>query len=211
MNILTFLLFFYLSDNPPGTIKVKDYYVDKTEILNIHWLEYLHHQRQTLDSTEMLEHLPDSANGWYAMPANRFKPIVFITYEQAINYCEWRSKIVSERIGKKVTYRLPTMAEWQDIATEILEADLKQQEKELKETKERIENKAGEYMLLDREKTKSRVYDLFDNVTEMTQDKGVAMGANNYELTDLKSNVTRWVKYDSPNAYLGFRCIAEIE
>lgn len=211
MNILTFILLFSLSDNPPGTIKVKNYYVDKTEILNIHWLEYLHHKGQELDSTEMLKLLPDSANGWYAMPADRFKPIVMITYEQAVDYCEWRSSVVSDRIGKKVIYRLPTMAEWQDIASEILETDLKQQERDLKETKERIEKNSGKYLLIDREKTKSSVYDLFDNVTEMTQDKGVAMGANNYELTDLKTNITKWVKYDSPNAYLGFRCIAEIE
>jgi formylglycine-generating enzyme required for sulfatase activity len=211
MNIFTFILFFSLSDNPPGTIKVKNYYVDKTEIQNIHWLEYLHHRAQQSDSTEMLKFLPDSANGWYAIPANRYKPIVMITYEQAVDYCTWRSNVVSERIGKRVTYRLPSMAEWQDIATEIIKTDLKQQEKDFKETKAKVEKNAGEYLLINREKTKSRVYDLFDNVTEMTHDKGVAMGANNYELTDLKTNLTRWVKYDSPNAYLGFRCIAEME
>jgi formylglycine-generating enzyme required for sulfatase activity len=211
MKILTFILLFSLSDNPPGTIKVKNYYVDQTEILNIHWLEYLHHKGEELDSTEILKLLPDSANGWYAIPANRYKPIVMITYEQAIDYCAWRSNVVSERIGKKVTYRLPSMAEWQAIAEEVIKTDLKQQEKDLKETKERIEKDAGEYLLIDREKTKSRVYDLFDNVTEMTQDKGVAMGANNYELTDLEANIKRWVKYDSPNAYLGFRCVAEME
>ena len=210
-TILTFILLFSLSDNPPGTIKIKNHLVDKTEIQNIHWLEYIYYKGQELDSIEMQKLLPDSSNLWYSIPDNRFKPIVLITYEQALDYCVWRSKAVSERTGKKVTYRLPTTNEWKEIAEEIINTDLKQIEKELEEAKKLIKKDSTQYNLVNSEKPKSRVYNMFDNVTEMTLEKGTAMGSSNYELTNPKANLTRLIKYSSPNTYLGFRCVAEIE
>ncbi len=210
-TMLTFILLLSLNDNPPGTIKIKTYFVDKTEIQNIHWLEYIYHKGQELDSIEILKLLPDSSNFWYAIPENRFKPIVLITYEQALDYCAWRSKVVSERIGKKITYRLPTTTEWNDIAEELIKTNLKQIEKEIQETTKVVKKDSTQYILTDNEKPKSRIYNLFDNVTEMTLEKGIAMGSNNYELTDPKTNLTRLIKYDSPNTYLGFRCVAEME
>lgn len=209
--ILTFVLLFNLNNNPPGTIKVKNYFVDKTEIQNIHWLEYIYHKGQTLDSIEIQKLLPDSTNFWYSIPENRFKPIVLITYEQALDYCQWRSQVVSEKIGKKVTYRLPTKIEWKDIVEELIKYDVKHIEEEIKEAKQKIKKDTTQYTLIDREKPKARVYDLFDNVTEMTFEKGIAVGSNNYDLTDPQTNMTRLIRYNAPNIYLGFRCIAEIE
>lgn len=210
-TILTFILLFSLNENPPGTIKIKNHFVDKTEIQNIHWLEYIYHKGQEMDSVQLQKILPDSSNFWYSIPDNRYKPIVLITYEQALDYCVWRSKVVSERIGRKVTYRLPTTTEWKDIAEEIFKTDLKQIEKELEETRKIIKKDSTQYTLIEREKPKSRIYNMFDNVTEMTFEKGIAMGSNNYELADPKVNLTRLIKYDSPNTYLGFRCVAEME
>jgi formylglycine-generating enzyme required for sulfatase activity len=210
-TILTCILLFSLNGNPPGTIRIKNHFVDKTEIQNIHWLEYIYHKGQELDSIEIHKLLPDSSNSWYAIPDNRFKPIVLITYEQALDYCAWRSEVVSKRIGIKVTYRLPTITEWKDIAEELIKTDLKQVEKELEATKKIIKKYSGQYILTDREKPKSKIYNMFDNVSEMTLEKGIAIGSNNHELTDLNTNLTRLIKYDSPNKYLGFRCVAEIE
>lgn len=209
--ILTFVLLFNLNNNPPGTIKVKNYFVDKTEIQNIHWLEYIYHKGQTLDSIEIQKLLPDSTNFWYSIPENRFKPIVLITYEQALDYCQWRSQVVSEKIGKKVTYRLPTKIEWKDIVEELIKYDVKHIEEEIKEAKQKIKKDTTQYTLIDRERPKAKVYDLFDNVTEMTSEKGIAVGSNNYDLTDPQKNMTRLIRYNAPNIYLGFRCIAEIE
>src|SRR6478736_5583225 len=104
ISILTLILFFNLNRNPPGTIKIKNYYVDKTEIQNIHWMEYIF-QKGKEDSTDVQKLLPDPENSWYSMPENRHKPIVLITYEQALEYCAWRSKAVSGRLGKKIKYR----------------------------------------------------------------------------------------------------------
>ena len=211
ITIWTLILLFSSIDNPPGTIRIKDHFVDRTEIQNIHWLEYIHYKSQEIDSIEVKKLLPDSSNVWYSIPDNRYKPIVLITYEQALDYCAWRSKVVSERIGKKVTYRLPTTAEWKDIAEEIIRIAPKQIKKELEETKQTVKKDSGQYILIDREKPKTRIYDMFGNVTEMTLEKGIAMGSNNYELADTKTNLTKLIKYNSANTYLGFRCVAEME
>lgn len=42
-----------------------------------------------------------------------------ISYEQATAYCEWRSKVVSKKLDKEIIYRLPTQAEWKEIATQV--------------------------------------------------------------------------------------------
>lgn len=210
-TIFTFILLFNLNKYPPGTIKIKTLLVDKTEILNIHWMEYLYYKRQELDANRFKKLLPDSSNIWYTNPEHRFKPVALITYEQALDYCTWRSKAVSEKLGKKITYRLPTIAEWKEIAEEVMKNDLKRIEKALEETKKRIRKDSTQYLLNEIAKPKSRIYNMFDNVSEMTLEKGIAMGSNNYELTDAKANLTRLIKYNSPNAYLGFRCVAEME
>ncbi len=209
--ILSFILFFSVESNPPGTIKIKDYYVDKTEILNIHWLEFIHQKSKELNSEEIKEIIPDSSNTWYALPSNRYKPIVLITYEQTEAYCSWRSEMVSRRTGRKVTYRLPTPAEWKEIAGEVLQWDLKQVEKELRMVHRKVEKNSGRYLLLDRINPKERIYDIFWNVSEMTLEKGIAMGSNNNELAALQTNLIREFYYSSVDKFIGFRCVAEVE
>ena len=117
MNIfLTFLLLLNTVDNPPGTLKIRGIYVDKTEISNIGWIEFLTSVDQTFDSVTVSRFLPDSSNVWFTDIDKKYQPIVLITYEQALAYCKWRSIVVSENLGRKVTYRLPTPQEWQKIA-----------------------------------------------------------------------------------------------
>src|SRR5690606_32449531 len=81
---------------PPGTIKVKDYYVDQFEMTNIDWLEFLHYKKQEVDSVAYQKLLPDSTNTWYTLKEHRFDPLVLVTYEQALEYCKWRSAVVSK-------------------------------------------------------------------------------------------------------------------
>lgn len=210
-TLLFYSLMFIIDQNPVGTIKINHHYVDKTEILNIHWIEYIHHRRQELDSVDVQKLFPDSSNHWYSQPAYRFKPIVLITYEQALDYCAWRSKVVSERVGKKITFRLPTSTEWKEIAVELIKNDLKDIEKESKKIKKLGNTKTPNYILMAIEKPKSKVYHFFNNVTEMTLTKGIAMGSNNHEILNNTTNLVEVVKYDGPHPYLGFRCIAEFK
>lgn len=194
---------------PPGTIKVGGFYVDKTEILNIHWLEYQYYLKQELDESEYWKISPDSSNTWYDALDRRYEPIVLINHRQANDYCEWRSRVVSEKQGFNITYRLPTPEEWNLIAEAILNEKEDKILKSLSKLKKKLDKSKGEYFLQSRESPRNHLYDLFSNVTEMTAIKGIAKGGNNYELLDPK-NLKTIIKYTQANPYLGFRCIAEI-
>ena len=54
--MIAFLFFNILlsfDHTPPGTARVKNYFVDKKEIQNIDWLEFLYYKRFELDSSEI--------------------------------------------------------------------------------------------------------------------------------------------------------------
>lgn len=213
--ITYFLLFLSLTfdECPPGTTKVKNYYVDKTEILNIHYLEFINHKKIHLDSIEIKKFIPD---GLKTLPLNKenwYKPVVMISYEQAIAYCDWRSKVVSNKLDKKITYRLPTLAEWKDIATQIYSD--RHTRKDIKITKRKLAwYKVTPIALESRfreAKNTNRVFNMFDNVSEMTSEKGIAIGPNNTNLNNWESKLSQIVEYKSKQPYIGFRCIAEIQ
>ena len=46
------------------------------------------------------------------------------------------------------------------------------------------------------------------NVSEMTSQKGVAMGGN-YELLSTQINLKKSIEYEKSERWLGFRCVAE--
>jgi formylglycine-generating enzyme required for sulfatase activity len=211
-TLLALLLLFSNPQTPPvGTVKVKQYYVDQIEVMNIHWIEFLNYKQKELDSVAYQALLPDSANFWYTSRENFLKPITLITYEQAVAYCAWRSEVVSKNSGRKVTYRLPTAAEWQEIADEILKDDADKTEKELKNIRKKTTRKPEQYAVHERNPKKPAVYDLFSNVSEMTMEKGISMGANNHNLTTSLPDPKQLYTYSSPGSYLGFRCIAEVD
>jgi len=212
--MVTFLSIFFLLNikcAPPGTIKIKNYYIDKTEIQNIHWQEYVWQKNKKKDTKEAPTNPSDTLKLWYQRVENPYKPVCYLTYEQALDYCKWRSEFVSASLNKKVTYRLPSREEWREIAAEVVRINSKQTKRDLIKTKNKIKWNTGKYVLIETERPRNRVYHMFDNVTEMTSEKGIAMGANNYELTTIETNLNRTIKYGKPNSYLGFRCIAEIE
>lgn len=118
---------------PPNTIRFSsDLYIDKTEIANIHWLEYLHYLEKDSGKVYYKNALPDTSV-WLAYgdslrwkhylryPAYRYFPVVGVTQAQAINYCRWRSEVVSAKISSEsevsFVYRLPSEAEWNRAAS----------------------------------------------------------------------------------------------
>lgn len=97
---------------PPGTMEISsNLYLDKTEITNFNWLEYLYWvERYYGDkSPEYQNALPDE-NVWSKLNENYFKygpsylhhpayrdyPVVGVSYNQAINFSKWRSDRVME-------------------------------------------------------------------------------------------------------------------
>lgn len=135
------------SFTPSGTVHVYDnIYMDKTEVANIDWLEYLHYLR--IDSTHqyLKEAIPDTVSLSYfkkysinyrlylTHPAFRYFPVTNISYEQAINYGRWRSLAMEMIVNQhpvenglesnqrvKLNYRLPTEKEWEIVARDGLD------------------------------------------------------------------------------------------
>lgn len=209
--ILLLILLFNFNQNPPGTIEINGILIDKTELTNRGWKEYVFFRSQEPGFVKTENLLPDSSNIWYPHLDHNYEPIVLVSYEQVLAYCAWRSRVVSENMGKKVTYRLPTQKEWEGIADELVNTNYKRVEKDLKKMRRLIQKNSAQYFLMSMEKPKSRVYHMFDNVSEMTLEKGIAIGSNNSDLAASKGDFKKLIEYDNPSKYIGFRCIAEIE
>lgn len=153
LSVLVIIISFSLSfkkgkkPNYPGTVKFKEnLYVDKTEISNICWIEYMSwlERKYGESSKEYIENTPDYtvwgeqtedyAKIYFKHSYFRDYPVVGISFEQANKYCKWRSERVNEyRYVKEnkiewhpdstyneapqlLRYRLPTKDEFEKIA-----------------------------------------------------------------------------------------------
>lgn len=143
-TILLFSVDAVAQKNPPGTVRFKEnLYVDKYEIDNRAWLEYMfwNQKKYGKDSAEYKAILPDTLvwdtemkQRYLRHPNYAHNPVVGISYKQAIAYCEWRSNLVNINIyltktkqkycidstyadvPKIYEYRLPTIEEWEDFS-----------------------------------------------------------------------------------------------
>lgn len=193
---------------PPGTILVGKHYVDYQEITYLNWLEF----EFSLTGKGPADHGITTPKGNLIINRSneRFLPLTNITYEQALMYCEWRSKVVSEVGGRKVTYRLPTQEEWLEIVGELMEKRPKRLIREFDKAKKLLPHPST---LFPGSQSDDPPTQFFYNVSEMTATKGVAMGLNNSILEGSKwqDNLTHVFTYEEYSPFVGFRCIAEVE
>lgn len=133
-------------DNIERTVTVASFFMDMTEIGNIHWLEYMFYVKR--DSTEdvYIRTLPDTlvwkselafndpyVDHYLRYPGFRYYPVVGVSWLQAQDYCDWRTKVVNEQLARDngmepedyqgriplesgivvPAFRLPTEAEWE--------------------------------------------------------------------------------------------------
>ena len=206
--LILFVLFNAQTDPPPGMIRAGRFFVDKSEVSNLDWLEFQHLMAQN-DTISPESMQPDSLNFWYENPEYRHAPVVFITQEQAELYCKWRTKLATEISDRRVTYRLPTTNEWSEIATYLIATSEKEVEKELRQNIKEITKYPDEYFLFASNYPKTLEH-LFDNVSEMTSDPNIAMGGN-INIIPPRQATSQVVRYEKPSAYLGFRCIVVTE
>ncbi|WP_181163757.1 formylglycine-generating enzyme family protein [Pontibacter mangrovi] len=141
-----------ITGSPPGAVYIHSLqlYADEVEVTNLHWQEFLFYIQR--DSSVLYYHrqLPDTtvirlrqADYYYAKdavgdkideiapvtsyqyhPEYLFYPVVGVSYEQAVEYCKWRSAVVTAFYNSnpkneqklKFTFRLPTEQEWETIA-----------------------------------------------------------------------------------------------
>lgn len=101
----------FTRDNLERTVTVASFYMDETEIANVHWLEYLYAVQKD-SSYEFYESaLPDttvwvnrmSFNDQYIdqylrYPGFRLYPVVGVSWLQANDYCKWRTEAVNSDI-----------------------------------------------------------------------------------------------------------------
>ncbi|MCH8905410.1 MAG: SUMF1/EgtB/PvdO family nonheme iron enzyme, partial [Bacteroidetes bacterium] len=126
-------------EGPPGTLLLYgNLYLDETEVSNTYWREYMfwNFQKFGSETIEYTSTIPDTSvwhhernkelSMWYFRhPAYNDYPMVGISWEQAKNYCKWRTERVMEfyTLAKKnhpridyptgLEYRLPKLREWE--------------------------------------------------------------------------------------------------
>ena len=99
-------------DNIERTVSVQSFYMDETEIANVHYLEYLYSVQKdsTLDFYEAA--LPDTSvwrndlafndpyvEQYLRLPGFRMYPVVGISWTQATDYSLWRTAVVNQNLA----------------------------------------------------------------------------------------------------------------
>lgn len=103
----------YSHDNLERAVTVASFYMDETEVANIHWLEYEFYIKQDSDEYYWKNNLPDTTvwakdlayndpyvNSYYRYPGFRYFPVVGVNWRQAVNYCKWRTTVVNLKLAE---------------------------------------------------------------------------------------------------------------
>jgi len=103
----------YEYDNVKRRVTVASFYMDETEVANVDWREYLYWIRKYFpdDQEHYYNALPDTlvwrrplsynepyVDNYFRHPAFDNYPVVGISWEQAVAYCDWRTDRVNEEI-----------------------------------------------------------------------------------------------------------------
>lgn len=176
----------------------------------------------------------DLAMDYHHHPIYYDYPVVGISHAQAKAYCAWRTARVNEVLAlepKKqhkfgyVLYRLPTEKEWQYAAQGGLDKrDFPHGYVELLDRKgrkvfnvkwsdEKPANGVGISPLAPALAYMSNGYNYYNmigNAAEMVAEQGIAKGGS-WKHPKEESQIYQQIHYEQPTAWLGFRCICEIQ
>ncbi len=108
-------------NNVPRRVTVNSFFIDRTEVANVHYREYLYWLNKTFDAEryqKVLENaLPDTlvwrselaynepyVEYYFRHPSYNYYPVVGVTWQQASDYCIWRTDRVNELelLNKKI-------------------------------------------------------------------------------------------------------------
>lgn len=211
---------------PPGMVQVgENLYADIQEVNILDWVEYQYYSQLGEDSvlTKAFDNgLSRMQIGAHSAPVHQY-PMHLLTFEEAQAYCTWRTAFVNKHHyqsrGMKVIFRLPTEAEFKLMLTyeEVAFTKRIKKVKKLVSTAKTEEGFNGLYSQVKRRNNgkgmpkglkKNRLYGLFSNVAEMSDEKGVAFGMTN-DSFNTEGNQMPTITYDGPSKSIGFRCVAE--
>jgi formylglycine-generating enzyme len=101
-------------DNRERTVSIQSFYMDETEIANVHYLEYLTAIQRDSSAEVVNRALPDttvwanplSYNDSYVtqymrFPGYRYYPVVGVSWVQATDYAAWRTGAVNAELARK--------------------------------------------------------------------------------------------------------------
>lgn len=232
---------------PPGTVKYNDtLFMDQTEVSNFSWREYelwiknkygknsIEHKAVLPDTLVWLEKYAYNepySSLYYWHPAYRDYPVVGISYEQAVEFCKWRTEMVSMFMAKSkkyalinFEYRLPTKKEWEILAYNGREEFynnvfndkhqakmniVRDQKDSLGSASVSSDNADVTAPVYSYWKNFFGLYNMIGNVSEMVSEKGISKGGSwRHKLEECR--VGKEITYEKPSAWLGFRCVCVV-
>jgi formylglycine-generating enzyme required for sulfatase activity len=197
-------------------------------------LEYLNSLPDTLVWRQKLSYCEPYVDYYFRHPAYKDYPVVGITHEQAITFCKWRTERVKEVYKQKnngkhinLEYKLPKKTEWQ------LVAKIGLSKKDSSNAKDRVKSNFKRLPVLTAATStknnqklndnaditapcqsywpnKKNIYNLFGNVAEMVQEKGICVGGSWNDFIE-NSSIEKTNNYTKAESWLGFRCICVVK
>lgn len=156
-------------------------------------------------------------------------PLVGISRKQAEEFCVWRTEMLEKELAqmpkreraqfpKKFRFRLPTANEWSRMRFLTQQKRMMKQLDKIAESNKKAFKFSKSKLMRNNDKlshiyavkdSKIGFFNVMGNVSEMTSEDGIAVGGSWFEANENK-DFQQTFTYESPSAWLGFRCIFEI-
>ena len=217
-------------------------YASKYEVSNELYMTFLNSledknllsiaQIDTLKWNTVASHNESYAQYYHAHPAYQNYPVVNISYEASVLFCEWLTKRYNsdkKRKFNKVTFRLPSEEEW------IASAQAGDESAIYPWKGPDLRNKSDQVMCNFKQEIKASIaptgkqvhnditapvksywknslglYNMSGNVAEMINEKGTAKGGSWKQDSEYLKINSKYNYDGSPQPYVGFRFFAEI-